>query len=117
MNKYTHTFFKWWQPADIQEIKKQLEPDYRVKYHESKGKESEVKDIVIHRDAREELEVDSDNMTAFLSKFRATLSQTSEKKITQKDIDLRDKIRSYYPRDRPTPFPWSFNPESNLKVD
>jgi len=117
MSKYTHTFFNWWDPVDLKDLKDKLSPEYRVEYHKDKGEETEVKDISIHRDTREEIEIESDNMTAFLSKFRATLSQTSEKKITQKDLNLRDKIRAYYPRDRPTPFPWSFNPEPELKVE
>ena len=56
-------------------------------------------------------------MVAFISKFRAVLSQVKDDPISQKDVQLRNAIKKHYPRDRPTPFPWEWNTEPVLKVD
>jgi hypothetical protein len=113
MRKYSHSFFNWWEPADLETLKEKLEDKYSVKIHEG---ESDFRDISIHKDDRTELEVKSDNMVAFMSKFRATLNQKGDS-LTRMDKELRDFIKENYPRNRPTPFPWEFNPEPELKIE
>ena len=112
--KYTHTFFKWWEPADLTELKHTLQVNYTVT--ELKPPKTET-EISLYKDQRNEIEVKSPNMVAFLSPFRATLSQINEKRLDLKDIELRDIIKDHYPRDRPTPFPWEWNKEPPLKVE
>ncbi len=112
-NLYYHTFFKWWTPADLEEISNLFQVNYTVIRH--KG-ESGDNDSSIYRDDRDEVEVKSDNLVAFLSKFRATLSQVKDTPLNLGDVELRDMIKDHYPRDRPTPFPWEWNPEPKLMV-
>jgi hypothetical protein len=110
---YTHTFFKWWDPADLEDLSKSLKVKYKVIPHKGENVENEA---ALYIDERDELEVKSDNMVAFLSKFRATLSQVKDTPLNLKDIELRDLLNKYYPRDRPTPLPWEWNPEPKLKA-
>jgi hypothetical protein len=109
---YNHTFFKWWEPADISELEKTLKVNYQVTRFTGFESETEVSP---YRDERNELEVKSENVVAFLSLFRATLTQLCENPITVKDIELRNIIKDNYPRDRPTPFPWEWNPEPKIE--
>ena len=110
---YTHTFFKWWNPADLEELSKSLNVNYEVTSH--KG-ESGDNDPALYIDERDELEVKSKNMVAFISKFRATLSQVNDSSLKLKDVELREIIHDNFPRDRPTPFPWEWNDEPELKA-
>ena len=111
---YTHTFFKWWTPVDLDELAESLKINYIVTRHKGPTDKHEIS---LYKDERDEIEARSDNMVAFLSRFRATISQLQEKPLNLKDIELRDIIKDHYPRDRPTPFPWEWNPEPKLKVD
>ena len=110
-NLYYHTFFRWWKPIEIEELSKVLSVNYKTIAHR---KDPDQSSVSINKDDRDEIEVISDNMVAFLSRFRATLSQVKDGTLNQKDKELRDIIRDNYPRDRPTPFPWEWNPEPSL---
>ncbi len=88
-NLYYHTFFRWWKPADIEELSKVLRVDYKTIAHK---KDPDNTSVSLYKDDRDEIEVKSENMVAFLSRFRASLSQVNEGTLTQKDIALRDII-------------------------
>ena len=113
-NLYYHVFFRWWKPEDIEELGKLLGENYEIIEHK---KEPDKTSVSLYYDDRDEVEVKSENMVAFLSKFRAVLSQVKEGAITLKGIELRDAIKEHYPRDRPTPFPWEWNTEPSLRTE
>lgn len=73
-------------------------------------------DLSILKDDRSELVVKSDTLVAYLSSFRAVLSQRSPAPFTQKDMELRKRVFELYPQDRPTPFPWEFSHEPKFEV-
>ena len=113
-NLYHHVFFKWWTPANLDELFEDFKENFQVIVHQGEKGDN---DPSIYHDDRNEIEVKSDNMVAFISKFRAVLSQVKDDPISQKDVQLRNAIKKHYPRDRPTPFPWEWNTEPVLKVD
>ncbi len=53
-NLYTHTFFKWWTPADLEELSKLLKVNYKVIAHNGESVENEP---TIYKDERDEIEV------------------------------------------------------------
>lgn len=91
---------------------------------EELGKSYEVKKVEytedpssLYKEDRREIVVKADTLTASLSLFRAVLNQEKPAPFTAKDKQLRNKIHEFYPHDRPTPFPWSFNPEPKFDVE
>ena len=52
-----------------------------------------------------------------LSPMRAVLSQKEAAPFTKKDVELRKKVLEFYPRSRPTPFPWQFISEPEYEAE
>lgn len=108
--KYNHVRFRWWNPVNLNLLSEELRPKYSVKSMEY------TKDPTsLYKDDKQELVVKADTLTARLSMFRAVLNQEKEEPFTEKDKMLREDIHKIYTHDRPTPFPWSFNPEPKIK--
>jgi len=94
------------------------------KASEELGKSYEAKKVEytedpssLYKEDRREYVVKADTLTARLSLFRVVLNQEKPSPFTAKDRRLRNKIHELYPHDRPTPFPWSFNPEPRFDVE
>jgi hypothetical protein len=111
---YHHVRFRWWEKANIDKIAKELRDNYDV---DTKHHPRDKTELSLHKDDRDELIVSADTLTAHLSGFRAVMSQRSAAKFTHRDADLRERVRQIYTRDRPTPFPWSFSPETKFEVE
>ncbi len=106
---YQHIRFRWWNAIDLDEASGELKKTFKVD-HVSYTKDPSS----LYNDDKSEVIVKSDTLTAYLSLFRAVLSQEKSVPFTEKDLVLREKIRKYYSHDRPTPFPWEFNPEPKI---
>ena len=111
---YHHVRFRWRERADIDKIAEELRESYSVDTKHRPGDETELS---LLKDDRDELIVSADTLTAYLSGFRALLSQRRAAKLTRRDAELREKVREMYTHDRPTPFPWSFSPETKFEVE
>ncbi|MFC1804048.1 hypothetical protein ACFL0D_08830 [Thermoproteota archaeon] len=74
-------------------------------------------EISFFKEDRSELIVTADKMRVHMKAHRAILNQIEEGPFTKHDMDLRNFILVNYPRNRPTPFPWSFNFEPKFEVE
>lgn len=111
MEKYQHVRFRWWNPMNLDKAKEEL-----------KGFKANVKQLPtggfdLYKDDKLELSATSDTLVAYLSGFRAVLTQREAKPFTKRDAELREKVRGLYPQDRPTPFPWEWSPEPRFTVE
>ncbi len=73
-------------------------------------------ELTLRMDERDELLVKSETLTAFLSPFRAVLSQKKPAPFTSKDMELRKRIIELYPKERPTPLPMQFSSEPRFEI-
>jgi hypothetical protein len=109
---YSHVMFRWWDTVDLDKAKKELEESYTVKEVDYlKDPES------IYKEDRREIVAEADTLKASLSLYRVVLDQMKVAPFTVRDKELRDRMHELYPHDRPTPFPWSFNPEPKFDVE
>ena len=109
---YHHVRFRWWDTVDLKKASEELGKSYEVKKVEHTEDPSSL-----YKEDRQEIVVKADTLTARLSLFRAILNQEKPAPFTAKDSQLRKKMHELYHHDRPTPFPWSFNPEPKYDVE
>lgn len=79
-------------------------------------KPSNELEMSLMKDERNELKISADTLTVILSKFRAVLYQKEATPFTASDVELRKKVLELYPRNSPTPFPWSFTFEPKFEI-
>ena len=108
---YSHVRFRWWDTVDLEKASEELGKSYEVKKVEYTMDPSSL-----YKEDRLEIVVKADTLKASLSLFRVVLGQENPAQFTAKDRQLRDRMHELYPHDRPTPFPWSFNPEPKFDV-
>ena len=109
---YRHVRFRWWDTVDLKEAAEELGKSFEVKEVEYTEDQSSL-----YKEDRREIVAKADTLKASLSLYRAVLNQEKPTPFTGKDKQLRDKVHELYPHDRPTPFPWSFNPEPKFDVE
>lgn len=109
---YHHVRFRWWDTVDLEKASEELGKGYEVKKVEHTEDPSSL-----YKEDRREIVVKADTLTASLSLFRVVLNQKNAAPFTERDMELRDKMHELYPHDRPTPFPWAFNPEPKFDVE
>lgn len=109
---YHHVRFRWRDTVDLDEAAEELAESYEVKTIEHPEDPTSI-----HREDRREVVVGADTLKASLSLFRVVLNQEKAAPFTGKDKRLRARMHELYPHDRPTPFPWSFNPEPEFDVE
>jgi hypothetical protein len=100
--------------ADLDKIAKDFEDQFEVKVMTYPKDNIEIS---LHKDDRDEILVKSDTLIAFLSGFRAVVSQKMSKPFTKNDLELRRRIWDIYPHDRVTPFLWLFKSEPKFEVE
>lgn len=110
---YHYVRFRWWTRLELEGVSEELAQRFEVKMTPRPGAGHEVS---LLKDDRSELVVKSDTLLAYLSSFRAVMSQSSPAPFTPKDVELRERVLELYPRDRPTPFPWAFSYEPEFEV-
>ena len=108
VNPYHHVRWRWWSRVDLKKLVVLFEESFKVDQINFPTGRS---DASLYTDDRMEIIVSADTLTAYLSLFRAVLNQKESASFTEKDLELRKKVREIYTHDRPTPFPWSFLPE------
>jgi hypothetical protein len=111
MEKYQHVRFRWWNPANLDKAKDELR-DFKPKITQLP-----TGGFDLYKDDKRELLAAADTLTAYLSGFRAIITQKEAKPFTKRDAELREKVRVLYPQDRPTPFPWEWSPEPRFTVE
>jgi len=113
VDKYVYNRFRWWDAADLSEIKEKLiQEGFSVEKHEMPRSDEEISLV---KDFRDHLHVKSDTIGAILNPFKATLFQKEKAPFTEKDLRLRELILEIYTRNRPTLFPWSYSYEPDFK--
>lgn len=111
---YNYVRFRWWDGVDFKKTSEDIGKSFSVEMH-IKTPPNET-DIAIFKDDRDELKVSADTLSALLSRFRVVLYQVKAAPFTAKDLELRKILLEIYPRNRPTPFPWSFTEESKYEI-
>jgi hypothetical protein len=111
---YHHVRFRWWRRANLEKIAEEFKEKYTV---ETTDYPKDKMEMALHKDDRDEIIVTADTLKAYLSNFRAVMSQKKPTKFTAKDAELRENIGKIYTQDRPTPFPWSYSPEPKYEVE
>ena len=114
VSTYHYIRYRWEDKVDLNRVTKEFKNKFEVKKIEFPRDNVEIS---LYKTDRDELLVKSDTLIASLSGFRAVLTQKEPKPFTQKDMDLRKKILEKYPRERPTPFPFSFKNEPKFKIE
>ena len=111
---YSHMRFKWGEGLDIETAMEHLRESYSVKRRDFPGTDVE---IALYREDRIELVVTADKMRIHMNAHRAILNQIVKGAFTQRDVALREYVLENYPRNRPTPFPWSYYFEPEFEVE
>ena len=111
---YFHIRYTWWDIIDLDEVRKDLETQFEVT---ELFVPSSYWDMTLFPYHREHLQVRADNLSARLAHMRAVLYQKSWAPFTERDVELRRKIREIYDRDLITPLPLAFNTEPEFEVE
>ena len=111
---YFHIRYTWWDIIDLDEVRKDLETQFEVTELFVPSSNWEVALFPYHR---EHLRVRADNLSARLAHMRAVLYQKNWAPFTERDVELRRKIREIYDRDLITPLPLAFKTEPEFEVE
>lgn len=111
---YSYVRFVWWKSHNLEELARKLQKRFTL-VRPTMLRKNKQSELAIHRDSRKEIQLKADTLSAILSTHRAVLFQKEKALFTRKDMELREIILDLYPRDRPTPFPWSFRSEPKFE--
>ena len=111
---YFHIRYTWWDIIDLDEVRKDLETRFEVTELFVPSSNWEVALFPYHR---EHLRVRADNLSARLAHMRAVIYQKNWAPFTERDVELRRKIREIYDRDLITPLPLAFKTEPEFEVE
>ena len=111
---YFHIRYTWWKIIDLDEVREDLEKQFEVTELFVPSSYWEMALFPYHR---EHLRVRADNLSARLAHMRAVLYQRDWAPFTERDVELRRKIREIYDRDLMTPLPLAFKTEPEFEVE
>jgi hypothetical protein len=111
---YNYMRFRWGEGHDMDALMGELSEGFSVKRRDFPGNEVEVS---LFKEDRVELMVTADRLRVHMNAHRVILSQIVEGSFTRRDMALREYVMAKYPRNRPTPFPWSFYFEPEFEVE
>jgi hypothetical protein len=111
---YYYVLFRWWTQIDLERVQLELTNKYTFALLFTPRSIDAIKN---RTDERCEIEVVADTLKVKLSPFRAVLYQEKKVPFTRNDIELREKIKEIFPRDRPTPFNWTYIEEPRTKYE
>ena len=111
---YFHIRYTWWDTIDLDEVRKDLESQFEVT---ELFVPSSCWEMALFPYHREHLQVRADNLSARLAHMRAVLYQREWAPFTERDVELRRKIREIYGRDLMTPLPLAFRTEPEFEVE
>lgn len=104
----------WMKRVDIEALAKKLGSSFEVVALKSTEPGPTA---IAGQDTQEKFLVKADTLRAYLSRMRATLFQKERKPFTKRDLELRERIFTMYPRSRSTPLPWSLGQEPCFEVE
>ena len=113
MVKTYYVRFEWWNGIDLRIVQTDLSQSFIAEMNTKPSTELEMS---LLKNERSELKVSAYTLTVILSKFRAVLYQKDATPFTTRDVELRKKILELYPRNSPTPFPWSYTFEPKYEI-
>ncbi|MCW4037143.1 MAG: hypothetical protein NWF13_00240 [Candidatus Bathyarchaeota archaeon] len=101
MKPYYYVRFRWFKGIDLKEVARELKTKFSVEeiYMPEKGF-FDVDEFPFSE--RERVRAKADTLTTRLSPFRAVLFQGKLEPFTERDMELRNRIRELYPRPSPT---------------
>lgn len=108
---YHYVRFTWRRKVDLKKIAEEL-GKFEVEHRSLPSSETEFS---LFKDEREGLKVTADTLSAFLYPMKAILYQREAAPFTRRDLELRRIVLEIYPRNRPTPLPWSFSVEPKFE--
>lgn len=111
---YFHIRYTWWDIIDLDEVRKDLEAQFEVTELFVPSSFWEMALFPYHR---EHLLVKADSLSARLAHMRAVLYQRDWAPFTERDVELRRKIKEIYGRDLMTPLPLAFRAEPEFEVE
>ncbi len=100
------------KPHDLKELVAKLKEQFTI-VKSPVAKKKEPWDMTARAwsfqdDAREEVHVKAETLSARLAPFRAVLYQKEKAPFTRKDMELRETVLALYPYDTPTYVPFRF---------
>jgi hypothetical protein len=98
----------------MDQIQSELSERFQVGRRDYPGNDVEIS---LFKEDRIELFLTADRMRVHANAHRAIFGQIEEGPFTKHDMELRKYILEKYPRNRPTPFPWSFSYEPKYEVE
>jgi len=110
---YNYVRFTWFKNVDLHKVAKELSGKFEAKMVTIAWGDMEIS---VSDDMREELRIEADTLSAFLSILKVVLFQREPAPFTARDMELRKRMMELYPRERPTPFPFMFGREPNFEV-
>jgi hypothetical protein len=96
---YHYARYRWWEKIDVDKLANELSEEYNVKQIKDHGWDLE---LTFMKEARDRYLIKSDTLSVFLSIFRAVMFQKVPAPFTEKDLKLRNKILTLFPRQRET---------------
>lgn len=112
--RYSYIRYRWESGNDMDVLERVLSEEFIVARRDYPGSDIEVS---LFKEDRIELIVTADRVRAHMNAHQATLSQIEEGAFTKHDMELRARVIEYYPRRRPTPFPWGHSYEPDYEVE
>lgn len=106
--------FRWDKGNNMDEVQEELSKKFSINRRDFPTSKHEVS---LFKEDRVELMVIGDRLRVHMNPHRAILSQIENGPFTKRDMILREFVLEKYPRNRPTPLPWSFNFEPEFEVE
>lgn len=82
-----------------------------------KNFDPENRSVRLNTTATPILEVKADTLSAYLAPSKADMFQKESAPFTKRDLELREILFSLYPRNTPTPLPFSVQKEPAFQVE
>ena len=99
---YFHIRYTWWDIVDLDEVVRGLNGEYEVM---ELFVPSSFWEIALFPYHREHYRVEADTLSARISQMRAILYQREWAPLTERDMELRRRIREIYGRNLIAPLP------------
>jgi hypothetical protein len=91
---YHYARFRWWSRLNLESLSKRLSENYDVKKLDMPRYELVLS---MRKDHLDEYLVKSDTLSVFLAPTKAVMSQKKAAPFTNKDLELRNRIKKHYP--------------------
>jgi hypothetical protein len=110
---YHYVRWRWWDEIDTDSLADELSEEFDVKPIPDHGWDLE---LTYSKYARDRYIIKSDTLTVFLSPFRVVMVQKKAAPFTERDLKLRKRMLSLFPKERPTVLPWQMSQETEFET-